>query len=354
MKRVLRVIGCILLVLVLAVVAVIGYLTLTEYRPEAQETAAVSGEETRVLDPSKTVKVLSWNTGYAGLDDGVDFFMDGGTMVNPSGEEVIRENMQAIADVIADTDADIYLLQEVDRNCSRTKGIDELQWYGEETGLSWTYGVNYRCKYVPYPWPPMGRMETGVATLSDLQTTADAVRVSLPCPFSWPVRVANIKRCLVVNRYALEGTEKELVCVDLHLEAYDNGEGKLLQTQMLMDLLQEEYEKGNYVIAGGDFNQSFPGTLEQYPIKDGESWAPGQLSESEMTDGWQYAFDASTPTCRLLNQPFDPESEKTQYYVIDGFILSPNVKLQNVQTLDLQFSNSDHNPVQLQVELEQN
>ena len=113
MKRVLRVIGCVLLVLVLAVCAGIGYLTATEYRPEAEEAAAVSGEGTRVLNPVDPVTVLSWNTGYAGLDDGVDFFMDGGTMVNPSGEDVIRENMQAVADVIESTDADIYLLQEV-------------------------------------------------------------------------------------------------------------------------------------------------------------------------------------------------------------------------------------------------
>ncbi|MFR6426479.1 MAG: hypothetical protein ACLUNO_13905 [Oscillospiraceae bacterium] len=31
------------------------------------------------------------------------------------------------------------------------------------------------------------------------------------------------------------------------------------------------------------------------------------------------------PTCRLDNQPYDAESEATQHYVIDGFILSPNV-----------------------------
>lgn len=39
--------------------------------------------------------------------------------------------------------------------------------------------------------------------------------------------------------------------------AYDDGEGKLAQTKMLSDLLQKEVEKGNYVIAAGDFNQSF-------------------------------------------------------------------------------------------------
>lgn len=46
--------------------------------------------------------------------------------------------------------------------------------------------------------------------------------------------------------------------MNLHLEAYDDGEGKEAQTAMLLQILQEEYVKGNYVIAGGDFNQSFP------------------------------------------------------------------------------------------------
>ena len=41
----------------------------------------------------------------------------------------------------------------------------------------------------------------------------------------------------------------------------------------------------------------------------------------------------------------------TQYYVIDGFILSPNVQLDEVKVLDEGFANSDHNPVSLQVTL---
>ena len=34
-------------------------------------------------------------------------------------------------------------------------------------------------------------------------------------------------------------------------------------------------------------------------------------------------YDPTIPHTGLLNQPYDVESEKTQYYVIDGFILSP-------------------------------
>ncbi|MDY2719379.1 MAG: hypothetical protein SOV46_01050, partial [Candidatus Faecousia sp.] len=68
--------------------------------------------------------------------------------------------------------------------------------------------------------------------------------------------------------------------------------------------------------------------------------------------GWQYAYDDRTPTCRLLNQPYDPEdTENTQYYVIDGYILSPNVELEQVKTIDGCFAYSDHNPVYLQLRL---
>ena len=54
-----------------------------------------------------------------------------------------------------------------------------------------------------------------------------------------------------------------------------------------------------------------------------------------------------------MNQPYDPsDAANTQYYVIDGFILSPNVRLRSVETLDLGFARSDHNPVLLRVKLE--
>ena len=38
--------------------------------------------------------------------------------------------------------------------------------------------------------------------------------------------------------------------------------------------------------------------------------------------------------------------------MIDGFILSPNVGLDSVETLDEQFQYTDHNPVRIQVTLE--
>ena len=204
---------------------------------------------------------------------------------------------------------------------------------------------------MPFPWPPLGKVSSGLFTLSTAEISS-AERVGLPIPFKWPISTANLKRCLLVTRIPLENSDHELVLVNLHLEAYDDGEGKAAQTKVLTEFLLKEYEAGNYVIAGGDFNQTFPGGLDSFPIKDASLWTPGVLDASVLPgDGWQFAYDTETPTCRLLNQPYDPADEATQYYVIDGFILSPNVTLNTVETVDAGFEFADHNPVLLNVAL---
>lgn len=246
--------------------------------------------------------------------------------------------------------ADIYLLQEVDCGSYRSYWIDESEYFRRGLGYNMAFAYNYHCEFVPFPWPPLGKIKSGIATYTAFEVT-QATRESLPVPFSWPVRVANLKRCLLVERIPVEGTEKELVIVNLHLEAYDDGEGKFAQTRQLMQLLKAEYAKGNYVIAGGDFNQEFEGAKGAFPQLDESYWQPGLLQNSDLPQGFRYVFDASTPTCRLLNKPYSGVRSQTQLYVIDGFIVSDNLHVNLVETVDLNFAHSDHHPVFLQVTL---
>lgn len=334
-------------VLVLAVGLVV-FLTITEYCPQDIEQAEQT-EGTAAVLQKKRLKILSWNTGYSALGENADFFMDGGQSVRPTSKEQVLENLEAILSVLEAEQADALLLQEVDVNSKRSYGINQWQRYQQMKQMDGAYVPNYRCQYVPFPWPTIGKVESGLVTLTQMQMES-AYRSSLPVPFSWPVRAANLKRCLLVSYLPLADSDKQLVVINLHLEAYDDGEGKKAQTQQFWELAQSEYEKGNYVIAGGDFNQVFPETLERYPIAEPEKWLPGTLESTQLPEGWQYAWDAAVPTCRLLDAPYDPE--QTQHYVIDGFIISPNVKLERVQTLDLGFANSDHNPVRLEVTLQ--
>ena len=346
MKKLLKALGILLLAVVACAVFFIAFLTLREYRPADEEP--LSGFQGPAPAQGASLRILSWNIGYAGLDKNADFFMDGGKSVRSADRSAVERNLTAMADRISSLAPDFTLLQEVDSDSSRTYSIDQRESFTAPGG---TYALNYSCDFVPFPLPPIGKVHSGLLTLSNYGVSS-ASRVALPCPFSWPVSAANLKRCLLIDRIPLEGTDKELVLINLHLEAYDNGEGKAAQTALLKERIEAEYAAGNYVIAGGDFNQSFPDAVAAYPVKNAELWTPGLLSDDDLSEGWHFAYDVSVPSCRLLNQPYDPADPATQYYVIDGFILSPNVTLQSVQTLDLAFEHSDHNPVLLQAVLD--
>lgn len=349
MKKALKIILWVLLAILILAGGLVLWLSVSEYKPApVEELDILSAPGSRTLSAGEPLDVLSWNIGYAGLGEGSEFFMDGGEDVKSADEQTVLGYLGGIRDYIYSDMPDLIMLQEVDVDSARTYGIDEADTLASANSV---HALNYSCPFVPFPIPPMGRINSGLFTTTQYAIDS-AERISLPCPFSWPVSTANLKRCLLVSYMPIENSDKQLVLVNLHLEAYDDGEGKIAQTNRLRDFIAAEYEKGNYVIAGGDFNQVFPGSLDVYPNTHPDLWEPGVLDNSLLPEGWSFAYDTSVPTCRLLNQPYDPaDTENTQYYVIDGFILSPNVELNAVQSVDLGFENSDHNPVRINVTL---
>ena len=350
-RKILRLMLSLALFLLMLFAGVLEYLTLTEYRPAERERVSVESGGRALIGAGDPFTVVTWNCGYGALGDNADFFMDGGKSVFTADKERVRLNIAKITDALAQMQPDVIFLQEVDRDSARSRGIEEVielsNTLQEKYDMIYTsaFAGNFKVRFVPFPVPPIGRVNSGLVTFSDA-LARDAERIQLPIPFKWPVRLANLKRCLLVERLPLQNVDRELVLINLHLEAFDNGEGKEAQTVMLREILEEEAANGNYVIAGGDFNQSFSNTdISDYPLQEGV-WAPGHIDTSEFTDGWQCLMDASVPTCRSLDKPYAGADKDTfQYYVIDGFIVSSNIEVKSVQTQDLGFVNADHNPV---------
>lgn len=345
-------IGILLAAVVLFAVGFILVLTVTEYKPEDTVSLAIQGNASKELHEGDSLTIMTWNIGFGALGDNADFFMDGGTHVMPSTKERVKENLNSILLTIEEEAPDVLFVQEMDENSKRTYHINEMKVFmGGLEGYQSSFAYNFKVPYVPYPIPPIGKVNSGIATFSSYPIT-DSTRVKLPCPFSYPVRIANLKRCLMVDRVSIEGSDKELVLVNLHLEAYDSGEGKAAQTKMLRDILEAEAAAGNYVIAGGDFNQEFSDVdVSAYPVYEG-MWQPGSIDVSEFKEGLTFATDNSAATCRSLDSPYeDADKENFQYYLIDGFIVSSNVTIEEVSTLDLDFAASDHNPVKMRVTL---
>ena len=353
LKTIGKVLLVILIVLVVLIAGLLIWLTIVEYDPEDQEAVAIEqldGAAKETLSSGDSLKVLAWNIGYGALGDNADFFMDGGKMVYTADEARVTQNLNAVVSEVREEDPDIVLFQEIDFNSDRSYHINEMTYFNNLGYNNFAFANNFKVAYSPVPVPPMGKIDSGIATYSRYQTLS-ASRIQLPCPFSWPIRIINLKRCLLITRIPVEGG-KELVIVNLHLEAYDDGEGKAAQAQMLMDILNEESAKGNYVIAGGDFNQCFSNIENDLPVFP-DQWQPAYMDIGPFEKDWKFLMSEETPSCRSLYMPLagnDPDS--LQYYIIDGFIVSSNIRVDSYEIKDLGFANSDHNPQVLNITLE--
>lgn len=366
--KILKIVGAALGIIIFIAAIFVGVLTVTEYKPQDSEDLTVTYNDQQATQddsfPTDTnklsqqkelsigdnISVVTWNIGYGSLGANADFFMDGGDSVYTSTKEQVLTNMSAITEELNSLSPDIILLQEVDEKSSRSHKINEASIIRDELpSYNSSYAYNYKTLMVPYPIPPIGQVASGIMTLSTYPVST-ACRTKLPCPFSYPIRLCNLKRCLIVSKVPIDGTDKELVIVNLHLEAYDSGEGKAAQTKMLADILQAETDKGNYVIAGGDFNQTFSNTdISSYPQQSDELWAPSLIDISEFGNDFTCIADSSVPTCRSLDKSYDDADDKFQFYVIDGFIVSSNISIKSIETVNLDFQNSDHNPIKLEV-----
>ena len=352
MKKFLIVVACIIGVIVLAVGIFLAVFAINEYKPKDVEEVEVENAQDGRLSAGVPASILTFNVGYGALSSDQDCYFDGGQTVVPESEEIIKKNMDGMATILTEEKADINFLQEVDRDAKRSYYIDELPIFQKATGHSTMFATNFDVFYVPFN-KGMGKVKAGIVTTTGYKVNS-ATRYQLPISFSWPISMVNLKRCLLETRIPVEGTDKELVLVNLHLEAYDSGEGKIAQTKQLMDLLSKEYKAGNYVIAGGDFNQTFEPVANSYPLTQdtitNNKWQPGIINQSDLAEGFSFAVADNVATCRLDDTALRSD---TQLYIIDGFIVSDNITVNEIKNLDKGFAYTDHNPVKMNFTLQQ-
>ena len=114
--------------------------------------------------------------------------------------------------------------------------------------------------------------------------------------------------------------------------------------------MQAEYEKGNYVICGGDFNHDFVGNSKEVFNKEVPAfynWAapfPDELIPQHFSKLTDYKSGLTVPSCRNCDKPY---SKDCFVLTVDGFIVSDNVEAVSMDVIDTQFAYSDHNPVEL-------
>ncbi len=320
------------------------FATLTDYNPPDVVELKVEGHGMEGA-PSE-LSIMTWNIGYAGLGKDEDFFLDGGKKTRPDPEASSRY-IEGILDFIGSVskDLDVVFLQEVDRDSDRSYHVDQFSLISKRLeGFYGVFTVNYKVSFVPVPFSdPMGKVLSGLAVFSRYRPL-DAKRLALPGKYPWPTKIFQLDRCAVVIRIPAPNG-KEWVLINTHNSAYDEGgEIRMKQLEFLKELMLSEYEKGNYVVVGGDWNAMLGGEFE-YTERKPDVYIP--LPSGWTPKGWKWGIDTDVPTNRSVSMPY--RKGVNFVTIIDGFLVSPNVEILEVHGEDLGFEYSDHNPVFIKV-----
>lgn len=360
MKTILKAFGWLALIMLLYVIVVLIYGTVTDWQPEAVIDVQPEQNSDEQVITDSIVSFATWNVGYGGLGAKSDFFFDNGDQMFSNGRmirsprELVDEYVAGAEQFMASTKSDFFLLQEVDYDSKRSYYINQFDRYTEQLpDYSAVYTANYKNDRVPLPiaqpWEVYGKVNAGLATLARYQPEENT-RYRLPGTFEWPTRIFQLDRCVLKQRYATD-EGKDLVVFNVHNSAYDKG-GKMKKQQLafLTEMFTEEYEKGNYVIVGGDWNQVPPNfAFDRFMPGKAGAYSQINIAADAMPEGWLWVFDPTVPSNRKSRDKY--EEKVTFETLIDFFLVSPNIKVRRVKGIPQQFRFSDHQPVWMEVEL---
>ncbi len=345
-KIIVTVAAAVLGALLLSVAAYPLYVVLSYYRVEDGIKLSVEGEAEAHAPIGQSMTLVSYNVGFGAYSDDYSFFMDGGEYAKAFSKDAVMSNIGGSLEAVRAANPDLVLLQEVDVDGDRSYHVDESAMFSSGlSGYDRVYAQNYDSPYFFYPFSePIGANRSGIMTFSRYGVES-AHRRSLPIENSL-YKFLDLDRAYSVSTIPTENG-KALVVYNVHLSAY-TSDGTIADEQLriLSADMKEQYEKGNYVIAAGDFNKDLLGDSSKYFEREGDgefTWAK-PLDTSLLPEGFVCASGTNAPTCRNADSAF--RGDGTDFVLsVDGVIVSPNIELVVCETVDNGFKYSDHNPV---------
>ena len=341
---------------VLTAASYVAYVFLTFSRIEDNLTLEPEGTSGIVASTGEKYTIVTNNIGFGAYTADYTFFMDEGKESRARSKESVINCVTGAAENVLSFDPDIALFQEVDTDSTRSFHVDQSDLingiFGEAGNYDNVFAQNYHSAYLMYPiTEPHGASNSGLLTESKFHITS-ALRRSLPIATGFK-KILDLDRCYSISRIKVDNG-KELVIFNQHLSAYgtDAAQGNA-QLEKLLGDMKAEYEKGNYVICGGDFNHDFTTTSKEHfnPGTDKTySWCepfPDDILPAGFIKCTDYSGDL-VPTTRYTNEPYNVNSFTV---ILDGFIVSDNVSVHSVTNIDNAFEYTDHNPVVMEFEL---
>jgi endonuclease/exonuclease/phosphatase family metal-dependent hydrolase len=254
-------------------------------------TACVRSHRTTAAGPASTFKVLVYNV-HAGKD--------------AAG----KDNLQRVADVVHEVDADIVLLQEVDKGTRRSGGIDQPAEYARRTGYHVAFG-----RSLDYDGG-----EYGIAVLARWPIRRDsAIHLPVDPPQE---RSGGSHEPRIAMSTLIAAPFGDLAMFNTHIDASGDDRWRLQEIRSIEQLAQSAVRGGALrVLFGGDFN-STP-----------ESAVQIQLRANGFRDSWQMCGAGDG-----FSYPADTARKRIDYLFLIAGIECTTARVVNTAT-------SDHRPV---------
>ena len=384
-RKILKIIGSVLAVILLALAGYNIYLYASYHRIEdnlqlqvettrgtANETTNETNNETteaNTLTTGKKYSALTYNIGFGAYTPDFSFFMDGGKSSWAKSKESVLETIQGAGELAASKDPDFAMIEEVDLNSTRSYHVNEYNILKDcFPDYYYVFAQNYDSAFLFYPFTqPHGSSKSGIGLFSRYPVTS-ALRRSFPVSTSF-TKFFDLDRCYSISRVSVDNG-KELVIFALHMSAYGNSDAiREGQIAMLAADMQKEYEAGNYVLCGGDFNHDLKASADEENPETGkedqsnsnsdreyESWAY-PFPREELPEHFSFCLDQLSKEERsnLWNSARNADMEyipgETYTVTLDGFIISDNIECLSYENINTGYSYSDHDPVYVEFKL---
>ena len=211
--------------------------------------------------------------------------------------DLFSNNLTRLSKRISVIDPDIIAFQEIDFNASRSYDIDQLNAVMD---FGYPYAaktINWDETYLPFPYglpsKHFGKVISGQAITSKFEVLRqDRIVLTRPESTPWYRDAFYLERLAQVAKVIIN--DKEVVIINVHLEAYDEV-ARRKQAEEVLEIY-EQYEKVCPTILLGDFNSA--------PGDDGSAinlFLNHEGLESAALSSGKYAgtFNSANPTERI-------------------------------------------------------
>jgi len=333
-------------ILILIVLAYIIYVYAQYHRIPDDQALEIMEGATSELETGQTYKVMTFNIGYASYPANYDFFMDGGKQSRAYSKQAVYEALDEDLRLIQAAEPDFITVQEIDWEGDRSRRVDQPAYFRKALpDYNSVLAQNYDSAYLFYPLTkPIGKAKSGLMTLAKYEVESSR-RYQLPIESNFS-KFFDLDRAFSLTFLPIKDSDKKMVLVNTHMSAFIKDQ--VIQREQLKTLfraLEKHQKAGDYVICGADYNHVLAG--EAHPEF---TWLK-PFPKDELPEGLRVIAPNNAASVRSNGIPYDKENPKNTFGIIDGFIVSDNVRDIQIQTIFNDFKSSDHHPVVMEFSL---